>query len=149
MSRASGEISLGDILNVLPFNGYYVAVDITGHQLITALENGVSQVDQLAGRFPQVSGTRYTWDPKAAPGSRIISVEVRTPTGYRSLDANSTYRVVINNFLAGGGDGYTVFKEAARTINLGYPDYQTLADYIKANSPVSPQVENRITRPNR
>jgi 2',3'-cyclic-nucleotide 2'-phosphodiesterase (5'-nucleotidase family) len=141
-----GEITMGDVLNVLPFNGYYLAVDLTGLQLVAALENGVSQVEQRAGRFPQVSGLRFTWDPEASPGSRIKSVEIKTPAGYRPVDPGATYRAVINNYLAGGGDGYTMFMNAANVINLGYPDYETLADYIKAMSPVSPQVEGRITR---
>ncbi|MEW6143014.1 MAG: 5'-nucleotidase C-terminal domain-containing protein [Chloroflexota bacterium] len=141
-----GDISLGNVLSVLPFNGFYMAVDLSGRQLTAAIENGVSQVEEQAGRFPQVSGLRFTWDPKGQPGNRVRSIEMKTPAGYKLIDTSATYRVIVSNYLAGGGDGYTVFKEAANVINLGYPDYDTLANYIKAMSPVIPRVEGRITR---
>lgn len=144
-SISKGKITLGQIMTVLPFGNYLVTIDLTGQQIIEALENGVSQVSALAGRFPQVSGLRFTWDPKAEPGNRIISVEVKNPDGtYQPIDTSKTYRVVTNNFLAQGGDGYTVFQKGSNFINLGFVDYDVLKEYIQTHSPVDAKVEGRI-----
>ncbi len=146
-SIPKGKITLGQIMTVLPFGNYLVALDITGQQIIDALENGVSQVKDLAGRFPQVSGLRFVWDPNAEVGKRIISVEVKNPDGtYQPIDPSKTYRIVTNNFLAQGGDGYTVFQKGTNFINLGFVDYEVLREYIQKNSPVNPKIEGRIIR---
>jgi 2',3'-cyclic-nucleotide 2'-phosphodiesterase (5'-nucleotidase family) len=144
-SLPPGDITLGGILSVLPFNVTYQLVEVTGSQLLAALENGVSMVEQGEGRFPQVAGLRFSWNPKGQPGSRIQSVEIKIASGYKPLDPAAKYRVVLSSYMAGGGDGYAMFK-TAETDNLGLPDYDTLAEYIKAYSPVSPGVEGRITR---
>lgn len=144
-SIPAGPITLGQVLEVLPFGNYLVVLALTGEQILAALENGVSQVENVAGRFPQVAGLRFTWDPTKPAGSRIVSAEVLTPDGYRPIRRASTYKVVTNNFLAGGGDGYTVLAEAKEKIVLGFVDAEVLAEYLRARSPVSPEVEGRIT----
>jgi 5'-nucleotidase len=146
-SIPTGPITLGQAMEVLPFGNYLMVLELTGAQIVAALENGVSMVEQVAGRFPQVGGLRFTWDPGAPVGERIVLVEVRTPEGYEPIDPAATYRVVTNNFLATGGDGYTVFLEAAEVINLGFVDYEVLAEYLQAHSPVSPKEEGRIIVP--
>ena len=84
-----------------------VKLELTGSQIWEALENGVSQVEQNSGRFPQVSGMSFTYNPKAKAGSRINSVKV----GNSPLSKGRTYTIATNDFLAKGGDGYTVFKQ--------------------------------------
>lgn len=144
-SIPKGKITLGQIMTVLPFGNYLVTVDVTGQQIIEALENGVSQVKDLAGRFPQVSGLRFTWDPNAEPGKRIVSVEVKNPDGtYQPIDTSKQYRVVTNNFLAQGGDGYTALQKGTNFINLGFVDYEVLREYIVTHSPIDAKVEGRI-----
>lgn len=146
-SIPKGKITLGQIMTVLPFSNYLVALDLTGQQIIEALENGVSQVKDLAGRFPQVSGLRFVWDPNAEVGKRVVSVEVKNPDGtYQPIDPSKTYRIVTNNFLAQGGDGYTVFQKGTNFINLGFVDYDVLREYIQNKSPVNPQIEGRIIK---
>ncbi|MBC7319782.1 5'-nucleotidase C-terminal domain-containing protein [bacterium] len=146
-SIPKGKVTLGQIMTVLPFGNYLVALDLTGQQIIEALENGVSQVKDLAGRFPQVSGLRFVWDSSAEIGKRIVSVEVKNPDGtYQPIDPSKTYRIVTNNFLAQGGDGYTVFQKGTNFINLGFVDYEVLREYIQNNSPVNPQIEGRIIK---
>jgi len=145
-SIPKGSITLEQVMSVLPFDHYLVAFDLTGEQIMTALENGVSQVEELEGKFPQVAGLRFTWDPEAKPGSRILSVEVSEAGGYEPVNPSATYRVVTNNFLYQGGDGYAVFAKGTDFMNLGYTDYEVLAEYITANSPLNPQIEGRICR---
>ncbi len=145
-SIPAGDISLGQILEVLPFGNNLVTIDLTGSQVIAALENGVSRVEEGVGRFPQVAGLRFTWNPGAVPDNRITSVEVKTAGGYQPIDPSLTYRVVTWNFLAGGGDGYTVLQQGSNSIALGFTDFEVLAEYVKANSPLAPQVEGRIIR---
>lgn len=143
-SIPAGPITLGQVMEVLPFGNYLMVLELTGAQIVAALENGVSMVEQVKGRFPQVAGLRFSWDPTKPPGERIVSVGVLGESGYEPIDPEGTYHVVTNNFLASGGDGYDAFREAAAVVNLGFVDYEVLAEYLKAHSPVSPKVEGRI-----
>ncbi len=141
-----GDITLGKVMEVSPFENYVVVVDVTEELFVAALENGVSTVETLGGRFPQVSGLRFTWDPGKKPGSRIVSVEIKTQSGYKPIDTSAKYRVAISNFMYQGGDGYTVFQNGSNYTNIGFIDYEVLIDYIMVNSPVNPQTEGRIIR---
>jgi 5'-nucleotidase/UDP-sugar diphosphatase len=120
--------------------------ELSGADVVAALENGVSQVENGAGRFPQVSGLRFTFDAAAAAGSRIVSVDVMAADGtFSPIDPAAVYSVVSNDFMRRGGDGYSMFAEnAVNPYDFGRPLDQVLADYIAANSPVNPQVEGRI-----
>ncbi len=145
-SIPAGDVSLGQILEAIPFNNDIVIFDITGEQLAAALENGVSKVEAVEGRFPQIAGFRFSWDPGGQPGSRVKSVEIRTGSGFKPLDKSESYRIVTNSYLFTGGDGYTSFQKGANVQYLGYVDYDMVTEYIEKNSPVSPKVEGRITR---
>ncbi len=140
-------VTLGDVLTVLPFGNLVATLQLNGADIIAALENGLSQIENGAGRFPQVSGLHYTYDPAAEPGSRIVSVEVEGEDGsYAPLDEATVYTVVTNDFMRRGGDGYTVLAEnAINPYDFGTPMDQVVADYIVAFAPINPQVEGRIT----
>ena len=73
------------------------------------MENGLSLLPRPAGRFPQVSGIAVEFDLARAPGSRITAMQV----GGAPLDEGKTYRVAVLDFLARGGDDYTMFRDAA------------------------------------
>jgi 5'-nucleotidase len=143
---APEEVTLGEVLTVLPFGNLVSTFELPGADVIAALENGVSLIEEGAGRFPQVSGLRYTFDPSQPAGSRIVSVEVEGESGeYAPIDPEATYTIVSNDFMRGGGDGYTVFAEnAINPYDFGRPLDQVVADYITANSPVAPAIEGRI-----
>lgn len=146
-SIQAGEVTLGEVLEVHPFGNTLVVMTVTGAQVKEALENGVSQVETVAGRFPQVGGMRYSWDPAQAPGSRVTGVQVSDGQGgYAALDPNASYRLVVNNFIATGGDGYAVLNSGTDVLNTGFLDSDVLAEYIAANSPVNAQVEGRIVQ---
>ncbi|MFC1910117.1 bifunctional metallophosphatase/5'-nucleotidase [Chloroflexota bacterium] len=146
VSIPAGSVTLGQVMEVLPFDNYLVVIDITGEQLIAALENGVSQFEEFKGRFPQVSGIRFTWNPDNMQGNHIVSVDVKTDAGYRPIDLSANYRVAISNFMYQGGDGYTVFQNGKNFTNISLIDYEVLVDYLKANSPVNPQIDGRNIR---
>jgi 5'-nucleotidase / UDP-sugar diphosphatase len=141
-------ITLGDVLTVLPFGNLVSTFELKGADVVAALENGVSRAEDRAGRFPQVSGIRFSWDGSKEAGARIVSVEVLAADGsYTAIDPEATYTLVSNDFMRRGGDGYTTFKDAAiNPYDGGSPLDVVMADYIRANSPVNPQIEGRITR---
>ena len=143
-SIPAGDVSLGQILETIPFNNDIVIFDITGEQLVAALENGVSKVEAVEGRFPQIAGFRFSWDPGSKPGSRVKSVEIKTGSGFKPLDKLASYRIVTNSYLFTGGDGYTSFQKGTNVEYLGFVDYDMVTEYIQKNSPVSPTVEGRI-----
>ena len=139
-------ISRGQVLAVLPFGNVAFTVSITGAELKTSLENGVSQVEAAAGRFPQVSGLCFTYDIAKAPMSRVISAVRQAADGSCTgapidLTAASTYTIAENDFMASGGDGYP--NVYARGTTQAILD-QVLADYIAANTPVSPALQGRV-----
>ena len=84
-----------DILSELPFGNVTVLIELSGADLLAALENGVSDVENTAGRFPQVSGMSFTYDPTRPPGSRIVAVEVAG----EPLDLGRIYRVATNEYV--------------------------------------------------
>ncbi|MBK9715822.1 MAG: 5'-nucleotidase C-terminal domain-containing protein [Kouleothrix sp.] len=142
----AGPITLGELLEVQPFGNTITLVTLTGAQLREALENGVSQIETVAGRFPQVAGIRYTFNKAAAPGSRIVAVQVADGKGgYAALDPSASYRVVTNNFLLTGGDGYSVLQSGTNKIDTGLIDVDVTAEYVRAHSPIKTAVEGRIT----
>ena len=99
---AGARITRRDILSELPFGNRTVATKVTGAILRAAIENGLSQLENRAGRFPQVSGLRIVADASAPAGGRVVSVEVNGAP----LDVDRLYTVATNDFLARGGDGY-------------------------------------------
>lgn len=152
-----GTITMGEILTTQPFGNTIATFALTGADVIAALENGVSQLElnangnvsreNLAGRFLQISGARYTIDPTQEPGSRIVSVEVMDENGeYAPIDPEAVYDIVAINFIRTGGDGFTVFAEnAIDPYDFGRTDFEVTVDYILANSPVAPELEGRIS----
>ncbi len=140
-----GDISLGQLQTAIPFNNDMVVFDLSGEDLVAALENGVSKVEDVEGRFPQVAGMRFTWVIGNEPGTRVRSVEVKTADGYQPLDRSASYRIVTNRYMQEGGDGYTVFQKGTNVEYPGFIDYDVVREYIERNSPVNPKVEGRIT----
>ena len=106
------EITRRDVLAELPFDNKLVVLDITGAELKAAIENGLSQLPNAGGRFPQVSGMTVEANISRPPGSRVTSIRV----GGQPLDEHKTYRVATNDFLSRGSDGYTMFTDAKRLL---------------------------------
>ena len=141
----AGEVTMGEVFTVLPFQNALATFQLTGADVLAALENGVSQVEEGAGRFPQVSGLRFTWNPAAEAGSRIVSVEVDMGGTWTALDPAATYGVVSNNFMRAGGDGYSVFATGGmNAYDFGPGLEEVVATYLGENSPYAPYTDGRI-----
>ena len=139
----AGDVTMGEVLTVLPFQNTLSTFEVSGQTVIDALENGVSQVEEVAGRFPQVAGMTFTWDSsKAAGEGRIVDVMV----GGEPIDPAKTYLLVSNNYVRGGGDGYKMFRDAANAYDFGPDLADVLAEYMAANGPVAPMLDGRITK---
>merc|ERR1719348_722901 len=99
-----GKFLLRDLLMILPMMDPLVLLDVTGEQLCQALENGVSQWPKLEGRFPQVSGITFAFDPSQPAGSRVDPRYVKIGDEY--VCAHQHYKLVTKAYLALGKDGY-------------------------------------------
>ncbi|MFP4569306.1 bifunctional metallophosphatase/5'-nucleotidase [Rhodosalinus sp.] len=142
----AGEVSMGEVLTVLPFQNTLATFQLRGEDVLAALENGVSQIEEGAGRFPQVAGLTFAFDAAAEPGARVSDVMVMTEGDWQLLDPAATYGVVSNNFMRRGGDGYSMFAaDAMNAYDFGPGLEQVVADYMAENSPYTPYTDGRIT----
>jgi 2',3'-cyclic-nucleotide 2'-phosphodiesterase (5'-nucleotidase family)/predicted AlkP superfamily phosphohydrolase/phosphomutase len=136
-------ITRGQVLTVLPFGNIVVTLSVNGAELKTMLENGVSQMPAANGRFPQVSGLCLTYEITAPAQSRVTSAVEADASGnctstLVNLTAAATYTLAENDFMVTGGDGYPNFSSRATSRDIME---QVLADYIVANTPISPFVK--------
>lgn len=137
----AGEVTMGEVLTVLPFQNTLSTFEVTGAVLLEALENGVSEVSEGAGRFPQVAGMSYAFDASQPVGSRVSDVMIAGAP----LDMAKTYGVVSNNYVRNGGDGYKMFRGAANAYDFGPDLADVTAEYLAENAPYKPYTDGRIT----
>lgn len=137
----AGPITKGEVLTVLPFQNTLSTFFVSGATIMEALENSVSQHEDGAGRFLQVSGMRYTFDIAQEPGSRISDVMVAGAP----IDLVKMYGVVSNNFVRNGGDGFAMFKDAENVYDFGPDLADVTIEYMAAMGPVKPMLDGRIT----
>ncbi len=139
---AGSTLTRRDIRQELPFGSVGVLLTLSGADLMAALENGVSQVEAKAGRFPQVSGLHFVYNPDKPVGSRVVAVQV----GGKALDPTATYRVATNDYMLQGGDGYSSLSKGKALVDAsgGTLMATTVMGYIAAKGTVAPQIEGRI-----
>ena len=125
-----GNVTLGDINNVLPFTNLVTVCEITGKQIYEALEHGYSMLPETNGGFTQ-SDLRVVYSKFSAPGSRIKRVTL--PDGTFIPKDDTVYRVATNDFMAAGGDGFTMFGKVVQT---GRQLNEVFADYLAKVYPV-------------
>lgn len=147
-----GDISLGDLLTVYPFTDNVATFEMTGKDLLAVLEHGVSLGGQPgasgSGRFLQVSGMKYAFDPNRPEGSRIVTADIAGPDGsYAPVDPEKTYALATSGYMLKGGDGYDMLKDKARRVYaFGMPISDAFSDYVASHSPLTPRLEGRIVR---
>ncbi len=139
---AGVKLTRRDILTELPFGNVTVVTELPGSQILLALENGVSQVEKGAGRFPQVSGLTFAMDPTAEAGSRVSEVMVAGAP----LQPDTVYTVAVNDYILGGGDGYDALG-GGKIVTDG-PTSSLVANdvmaYVEKMGTVKPAIEGRI-----
>jgi 5'-nucleotidase len=155
LETASNNVSTyGQISTVLPFGNTLIMMSLTGAQIRTLLEQQMWLDDESPdGRnVLQVSdGFTYTWDRKRPYGQRVLAESVKLHGV--ALDDRSEYRIVANNFIAGGGDRLPMFSQGANKVDTGIKDLDVFLAHIKARdqlgSPVgSEQAAGRVKRIN-
>tara|TARA_B110000261_G_scaffold73872_1_gene85726 strand:+ start:1801 stop:3435 length:1635 start_codon:yes stop_codon:yes gene_type:complete len=147
-SLDAGEVTLGEVMTILPFQNTLATFKVTGKQLLAAIENGVSKHEDGSGRFPQVSGMRFTFDlSEPANDGRVTSIEIEESNGsWGPLNLYGTYGMVSNNFIRAGGDGYKMFRSATDIYDFGPDLADVIADYVRDNPGYTGFTNNRITQ---
>jgi 2',3'-cyclic-nucleotide 2'-phosphodiesterase (5'-nucleotidase family) len=142
-------VTVGNILTVLPFGNSLATFELTGTHVISSLESGLANLGVSGnGRFPQVAGMRYYFDGTRPVGQRLLAVYVRGANGvFTPIDPNRVYRIVTNDFMRKGGDGYVLFRDAAlRPYDFGPILDEALRDYFASlpDNTVNPALDGRI-----
>ena len=143
----AGEVTMGEVLTVLPFQNTLSTFQVSGQTVIDALENGVSQVEDGKGRFPQVAGLKFTFDMSVAPNEgRVSDVMVMENGAWGPIDPAKTYGLVSNNYVRNGGDGYKMFRDATNAYDYGPDLADVTAEFLAKSGPYAPYTDGRITR---
>lgn len=142
-----GALTKRDVLSILPFKNRVVKVELSGATLRAGLEHGVarSSEDAEPGRFPQVSGVRFTFDGRRPAGSRIVDLSING----KPLDAKKIYTLATSDYVAlDGGDGYEMLKAARVLIprERAQFDSDILRAAIIAKKVIAPKTDGRIKR---
>lgn len=140
-SIPAGPMKVDHVFTVLPFDNYLVVLELTGAMIKEALELSVSRFPAELGGFLQVSGLSFVFDSRLAVNSRVVEI---TFAG-KPLEMTKTYRVATNDFLAVGGDGYTVFTKGKLVVHTGEFLRDSFIKYMEEVKTVSPVIEGRIT----
>lgn len=144
-----GKLTMGKVYELLPFFNTLYVVKITGKQLSDALDAAVTGAvdDNKTGRFPYVAGARYTADMTKPVGQRITVLEVKDSGGaFVAIDPTTEYTVATNNFLADGGDGYTIFESATFRKNITHvADSDAFIDYAKSVKTLTQPADTGVT----
>ena len=137
-SIPAGKITMGKLYEVMPFDNTFYTVDMTGAQVVKALEHGIhnTQVGMI-----QYSGIKVKYDASKPKGQRVVEV---TMLNGAKLDSNKSYKVVTNDFLYDGGDGYSMFKEGKNAVNTFLQVRESYAEQIKKASPINFKGEERL-----
>lgn len=141
VSVPAGDVTVGNIYNVLPFDNIMEVLEIKGSTLRAALENSVSDYPAQKGAFAQISGFSFTFDPSKPKGSRVASIM----KDGKPMDMDAVYKLCVQDYTALGGDGYTMLVGAKVLSRTSEWNRDGLVNYIKVNPEMTATVEGRIT----
>ncbi|RPK53599.1 bifunctional metallophosphatase/5'-nucleotidase [Streptomyces sp. ADI93-02] len=146
-SEGDGVVTYGEAFTVQPFTNMMNVVDLTGAQLVAALQQQVSGSNEASPKILQVSkGLTYTLDLTKSGADRVVADTIRL--NGEAIDPAKTYRVAMNEFLAGGGDGFAALGEGTNKL-VGASDLDLFNEYLAAHStadaPLAPPATDRIT----
>ncbi|HEX6594977.1 MAG TPA: 5'-nucleotidase C-terminal domain-containing protein [Bacillota bacterium] len=146
---AKGEMTIGEIISVLPFGNDPVIATLTGAEIKEILEHSVHLAPSEHGGFLHVSGMRMTYDSSKEAGNRVQTMEVKQGEQYVPIESDQQYQITTNGFTGQGGDGFETFAKAyeeGRIKDIGEIDWQQLRDYMVEDlgGKVDPEREGRI-----
>ncbi|WP_239091609.1 bifunctional metallophosphatase/5'-nucleotidase, partial [Streptomyces sp. SID14478] len=146
-SEGDGVVTYGEAFTVQPFSNTVNLVDLTGEQVVTALQQQVSGANEASPKILQPSaGLTYTLDMTKTGAARVVTDSIKLDGA--ALDPAATYRVAMNSFLAGGGDGFAALGQGRNPL-VGSDDLKAFNDYLtahsSADSPLAPPKADRIT----
>lgn len=139
----SGDFRLRDAVSILPFSNKVGAFKYSGKTIVEALEHGVSSVDKKAGRFLQVAGMEYSYNPKDEVESRVSNVTVNN----KPIELETIYTVALPLYIKNGGDGFQMLKNTVGTVEIDSEkniDSDIFIDYVKKIKVLNPKLEGRI-----
>lgn len=146
-SLRGGEISRADVMSIIPFENHLLVGTLRGEKLLQALEFGLSAYESGGGRFLQIAGVRIRINPALPVGKRLVQADVNMSSGaaevWVPVDPQAEYRVVVPDYLAHGGDGFTLFSGVVWKDTQVMQD-AALADFISSNPTLSLRLEGRI-----
>lgn len=139
----SGDFRLRDAISILPFSNKVGAFKYSGKTIVEALEHGVSSVDKKAGRFLQVAGMEYSYNPKNEVGSRVSNVTING----KPIELETIYTVALPLYIKNGGDGFQMLKNTVGIVEIDSEkniDSDIFIDYVKKIKVLNPELEGRI-----
>jgi 5'-nucleotidase len=141
---SAGDLTLRDVLSILPFGNELAMIEVTGGTILQAVEHGVSRTGPGSepGRFPQVSGLRYSFDATLSPGIRIKSVTI----GGQPLDPKRKYKLITTRYLADGGDQYAMLKGNTNLLKSRLIDNDVFRRAIVDAKTIAPRTDGRVER---
>ncbi|KPN95352.1 5'-nucleotidase C-terminal domain-containing protein [Lysinibacillus sp. ZYM-1] len=145
----AGNITVGQVISVLPFGNTLALMDATGAELKAAFEVSLKNAPKENGGFLHIGGAKLQYDSSKEAGSRLVSIEyLDKATGkYVALEDSKTYTVATNAFTAKGGDGFDMFAKAyeeGRVTDLGLSDWENLQEQLLSLKEVKTATEGRI-----
>jgi len=145
----AGNITVGQVITVLPFGNTLALMDVTGAELKAAFEVSLKNAPKENGGFLHIGGAKLQYDSSKEVGSRVVSIEyLDKATGkYVALEDGKTYTVATNAFTAKGGDGFDMFAKAyeeGRVTDLGLSDWENLQEQLVSLKEVKTTTEDRI-----
>jgi 5'-nucleotidase len=139
-----GEVTYGEAFTVQPFGNTLVVKTCTGQQIYDVLNQQFNNPSAGSNRIMLPSGNvRYQWT--STDGAHVIDGTVSFDGGSTFIDKAASYNVTMNNFMADGGDNYTVFKTCTHPLG-GDVDIDAFGRYLMNHSPVAPPPLVRITK---
>lgn len=146
-----GNITMNDVLTVLPFEDKFLMIEVHGKTIRNALEHSAKAYKtDSSGGFLQMHGIRVEYNVKKPFGQRVISANVLCAEcdipDFAPLDDEKKYKLITSNFLYEGGDNHVFAEEGvAKPVELPKLDYEIFAAFLHSRTVVYPELDERIT----
>lgn len=144
----AGPVTVGEVINVLPFGNTLATMRLTGAEIKAAFEHSISAYPNENGGFLHVAGAKVVFDSTKPAGERIVSIQVQQEGTFTEIMNDKTYAIATNAFTAKGGDGYDMFAKAygeGRVTDLGLSDWENFRDYLTNLNSIPTKIEGRVT----